>query len=259
MRKCLLTDPKIVRISSALGADRFRTVGGIYSAWCLFDSQTADGMLDGYTPEIFDELLGFPGLAAAMATVDWLEIGHGFLAVPRFGEHNGQTAKRRAQESVRKMSARDAGKRAHSERKKSGPEKRREEKSTSLRDVPPNPQGGDGLFSDGGTLDLVGIVQAYPRREGVAEALGHLAASIRKGADPSAVLGGTRAIASVIAQMPSGALNAYVVSAATFFRNERWRDDPETWKRHGTGKNGAAKAPLNLGGRCAGETIRVNS
>lgn len=129
MRKCLLTDPKIIRISSALKADRFRTVGGIYSAWCLLDSQTADGMLEGYTPEIFDELLGFPGLASAMVSVNWLEVGDGFLMVPRFHEHNGQTAKRRAQEAVRKMSARDADKKVDEERKKCGPEKRRVEKS----------------------------------------------------------------------------------------------------------------------------------
>jgi hypothetical protein len=125
MRKTLPTDPRIVRIMSALKADRFRTLGGVLSAWCLFDDQTEDGQLDGYSPEVFDEVIGFPGLARAMAAVGWLEIGPDYLKAPRFSEHNGQSAKRRAQENVRKMSARDADKK----RTESALEKRREEKS----------------------------------------------------------------------------------------------------------------------------------
>ena len=104
--------------------------------------------------------------------------------------------------------------------------------------------------------ELVTIVEAYPRRQDVAAALDHLRASVRKGADLAVVLTGTRAIAAVILQLPSGAMNAYVPSAATFFRNERWRDDPKTWLRAGTGKNGAAQKPLDLGGRKVGEVVR---
>ena len=110
MQKSLPRDPRVVRISSALKADRLRTVGGLFSAWCLFDEQTEDGKLDGYTPEILDDLIGMPGLAMAMHSVGWLEIDGGALRVPRFDEHNGQSAKRRSQENVRKMSARKADK-----------------------------------------------------------------------------------------------------------------------------------------------------
>jgi hypothetical protein len=107
--------------------------------------------------------------------------------------------------------------------------------------------------------DFADIVGAYPKREAVAEALGHVARSVKNGADPSAILTGTRAIAAVIGQLPSGHLNAFVVSAATFFKNERWRDDPQTWLRSGAAKNGAAAGSLKLGGREAGSMTRVNS
>lgn len=140
MRKSLLADPRVVRISSALKADRLRTLGGLLSAWCLIDEQTEDGNLEGYTPEIFDDLVGCPGLARAMASVGWLTIENESLMAPRFEEHNGQTAKRRAQDSVRKMSARGADKCPPEKRTKSGPEKRREEFNThSLREpeIPP--------------------------------------------------------------------------------------------------------------------------
>ncbi len=131
MRKSLPTDGRIVRMMSALNADRLRTLGGLMSAWCLLDEHTETGKLDGYTPSAFDEIIGFPGLAAAMQAVGWLEIGDGYLQAPDFERHNGATAKRRAQESVRKMSARNADKCPQEKRTKSAPEKRREEKRIS--------------------------------------------------------------------------------------------------------------------------------
>jgi len=129
MNKSLPRDPRVVRISSALKADRLRTVGGLLSAWCLFDEQTANGKLDGYTPELLDEIIGITGLADAMISVGWLEFDGESLQVPRFEEHNGQSAKRRAQDSSRKLSARKADICPPAKRTKSGLEKRREEKS----------------------------------------------------------------------------------------------------------------------------------
>lgn len=102
----------------------------------------------------------------------------------------------------------------------------------------------------GGGLDLVGIVHAYPRREGDKEALEHLQASIRRGADPDMILAGTRAIAAIIPRLPAGKDNTRVISAWRFFKDERWRDDPQTWLRNGT-KTGVAPGKLDLGGRKA--------
>lgn len=131
MNKSLPRDPRVIRIASALNADRLRTVGGLFSAWCLFDEQTQDGRLEAYTPELLDELVAMPGLARAMEAVGWLEIGDGFLAVPRFGEHNGNPAKRRAQDADRKWNARKADKCPQPKRTESGPEKRRDREEDS--------------------------------------------------------------------------------------------------------------------------------
>lgn len=138
MNKSLPRDPRVISIASALQADRLRTVGALFSAWCIFDEQTETGRLDAYTPEILDDLVGCPGIARAMESVGWLEIGDGYLSAPRYTEHNGKSAKRRAQDSVRKKSAREADKRPQDERTKPGPEKRREE------DIPLIPLEGEG-------------------------------------------------------------------------------------------------------------------
>lgn len=114
MRVDLPTCPKVVRMASALNADRFRTIGALHSAWCLFDIHSEDGKLPGYTLETIDDLLGWPGFAEAMQSVGWLEIAADGVKMPRFDTHNGQSAKRRAMDverkRIRRMSARDADK-----------------------------------------------------------------------------------------------------------------------------------------------------
>lgn len=119
MRSDLHSHPKVVRIVSALNADacphgvqlsseKFRVIGGLHAVWSLFDAHSEDGTLVGYTPETLDAVLGFAGLSHAMAAVDWLVITPQALVLPEFDTHNGQSAKRRAQEADRKRDVRNA-------------------------------------------------------------------------------------------------------------------------------------------------------
>jgi hypothetical protein len=135
MRADLLTHPKVVRITSALKADRLRVVGGLMAVWCLFDAHSEDGRLDGYTPEALDGLIGWPGFSAAMASVGWIDIEPQALVTPRFCEHNGQSAKRRAQETEHKRMARAAEEvpESDADEKRSREEKRREEEPKGSR------------------------------------------------------------------------------------------------------------------------------
>ncbi|MFE0769916.1 DNA replication domain protein [Serratia bockelmannii] len=139
MRSDLHTHPKIVRMASALKADRLRIVGGLHSAWCLFDVHSVDGLLDGYSPETLDEMIGFPGFSRAMMAVGWLEVDGENLVMPRFDEHNGQSAKRRAQDAarkriVRKMSA------SQEDEMTTREEKRREDINKDPPLTPPKPK-----------------------------------------------------------------------------------------------------------------------
>lgn len=142
MRTDLHTHPKVVRISSALRADRLRVIGGLHAVWCLFDAHAIDGRLDGYTVETIDEMIGFPGFAAAMVAVGWLIGGAECLEAPRFDEHNGQSAKRRAMETERKRNERKLSA-SDADKKRSREEKRREEVNNPLT---PLPGGEDGTW-----------------------------------------------------------------------------------------------------------------
>jgi hypothetical protein len=128
MRIDLASSPKVVRIASALRADRLRVIGGLHAVWCLFDVHSVDGNLDGYTFEALDEMIGFPGFGQAMASVGWIEDRGDSLAAPRFDEHNGQSAKRRAMESERKRESRKTSA-SDADKMRTREEKRREDKN----------------------------------------------------------------------------------------------------------------------------------
>lgn len=138
MRTNLSRSPQVVRIAYALNADRLRVIGGLHAVWSLADEQTEDGVLAGYDYQTVDEMIGWQGFCEALETVDWVRKENGGISFPRYEEHNGQTAKRRAQEANRKASAR----RPQLVRSLSAPnadEKRtREEKRRDTPVVPPH-------------------------------------------------------------------------------------------------------------------------
>ncbi len=149
MRVALQSHPKVVRILSAMRphdvsnkTDKFRVIGGLHAVWSVFDAHCEDGELQGYTPETLDHVIGWDGFSSALIGVGWLIENDGVsLVMPGFSEHNGQSAKRRAEdqkrkresrnspEHVRNLSANDADKK----QTKSRPEKRREEKNKDIR------------------------------------------------------------------------------------------------------------------------------
>lgn len=156
MRADLGTHPKVVRMASALNADRLRVIGGLHAVWCLFDMHSEDGKLFGYTLSAIDDLIGWPYFAQAMQGVEWLEVGDDYLCAPRFDAHNGQSAKRRAQEADRKREVRKASA-AEADKKRTREEKRREEV------IPPkSPKGEPKGFGE--------FYEAYPRKQGRAPA-----------------------------------------------------------------------------------------
>lgn len=143
MRSNLRRHPKVVRIASALNADRLRVIGGLHAVWCLFDEHSEDGQLSGYTPVAVDEEIGWPGFTQALISVGWVDWdGNDGLSLPEFETHNGASAKRRAQEADRKRAERGAAKeQAHgagkasasdADKKRTREEKKREDSSSLL-------------------------------------------------------------------------------------------------------------------------------
>lgn len=151
MRCDLQTHPKVVRIASALKADKLRVIGALHAIWSVFDAHSTDGCLEGYSLAEIDAMLAWKGFGSALVSVGWMACKDdgSDVSLPRFDSHNGQSAKRRSMDSDRKKASREAartpkkeaveasGERPHRMRTKSGPEKRREDTSP-----PKSPSGG---------------------------------------------------------------------------------------------------------------------
>ncbi|MEB0133455.1 Pyocin large subunit-like protein [Pseudomonas sp. CCI2.4] len=130
MRIELQTHPKVFRMVSALNADRLRIIGGLHVAWSIFDTHCDDGVLVGYTADAMDAVVGWPGFTQAMIDVEWAAVdSSGSLVMPRFGEHNGKSSKRRANDNERKRNSRNDAEMSASDadKKRTREEKRREE------------------------------------------------------------------------------------------------------------------------------------
>jgi hypothetical protein len=230
--------PEVAMMAHKLRCEPDLVVGKLFRVWVWANMNCVDGNAVTVTEAFLDRIAHRKGFAAAMRSAGWLSGSNGALCFPGFERHNGKTAKARAMGN-RRVSKHRSGNESvtHAPLQKALPEKRREEEVTEVTSL-------------GGAKELPDVVALYPKREKVAEAIEALAVHVRKGADLDAVRSGTQAIAAVIARLPGAHLNAYVPSAAQFFRHRRWEDDPQTWLRNaGKHGNGAPQQTLDLGGR----------
>jgi hypothetical protein len=102
--KDLRTDPRFlrmakayvtqVRITPALAATQL--VGALVTLWCYADTHIREDDTLDLGPDEIDELIGIQGFVALMPT-DWLEVlDTDRVKLPRFQEHNGTDAKKKA-------------------------------------------------------------------------------------------------------------------------------------------------------------------
>ena len=242
--------PEVALIAARLKIDPDAVVGKLLRLWIWADQNSLDGNAVSVTDSFLDRITHRKGFAAAMRAAGWLDGKNGGVILPNFERHNGQTAKGRA--TTNRRVAKHRGGNANVTQaplQKPLPDKEIDKEDSNDKSL---------LSGERGDRDIPTIVSIYPKRERQAEAIEALAGHVRKGADLDSVISGTRAIAAIIARLPGGHLNAYVPSAAVFFRNRRWEDDPHTWLRNaGKHTNGAPQQALDLGGRKAAREIHV--
>lgn len=109
MRVNLADDPRVVSISRSLGCNAVSVIGALYVLWAIGDQHSVDGTLKAYTPDYLDRKVEMNGFTKALshAEVGWMEIGPNYLKILNFHEHNGDSAKNRAQTQQRVKRYRD--------------------------------------------------------------------------------------------------------------------------------------------------------
>lgn len=106
MRDNLWDDPRVSRLCDMTGSTEATAIGGLFWLWATCDQHTENGRLEGVTTATIDRKTRIKGFGKALISVGWLEESEDGLSIPRFDEHNGASAKRRAMETRRKEASR---------------------------------------------------------------------------------------------------------------------------------------------------------
>jgi hypothetical protein len=101
VRTNLWDDPRIGQLCELTDQGEAAVIGGLYWLWATADEHSADGLLQGMTIRTIDRKTGVAGLGKALVTIGWLTEGEHGVTVARFDEHNGASAKQRAQTAKR--------------------------------------------------------------------------------------------------------------------------------------------------------------
>ena len=97
---------EIRHIARLCGCSRADAFLAFFRVFVWLDEETEDGHVDFFTPDDADEIGGLKGLGEALQEVRWLMFGPTGAVVANWDRHNGQSAKRRAQEAERKQAVR---------------------------------------------------------------------------------------------------------------------------------------------------------
>ena len=101
VRTNLWDDPRIGQLCELTDQGEAAVIGGLYWLWATADEHSSDGLLYGMTTRTIDRKTGVPGLGKALVTIGWLVENEAGVTVARFDEHNGTSAKQRAQTAKR--------------------------------------------------------------------------------------------------------------------------------------------------------------
>lgn len=115
VRHVLVRSPKIRGLMRALRCKR-HTALGLALDWLVWiDEQTDDGKTHLLPDELADEI-GFRGCAEALIEIGWAALGSdGCVEAVEFGKHCGESAKKRAENALRKARSRMSGEKCHAE------------------------------------------------------------------------------------------------------------------------------------------------
>lgn len=111
MRTDLTNDPRVLGVAARLGVSSWTAVGLCFGLWAMADTHTRDGRIAGMTGDMLDTTFGVKGFSDALKAVKpraWLDETDDGVFIPRFGDHNGATAKKRAQTALRASRFRNA-------------------------------------------------------------------------------------------------------------------------------------------------------
>jgi len=113
MRTNLWDDPRVSCLCDLTGCAEAPVIGGLYWLWATADDHSADGILNGLTLAAIDRKTGVNNLGSALMQIGWIEETTAGICIVKFDDHNGASAKSRAQTAKRVANHRGNGNVTH--------------------------------------------------------------------------------------------------------------------------------------------------
>lgn len=104
LRTSLADDPRVLGIAARLKVKPTEIIGCLSMVWFLADTHTWDGLLPHLTPDAIDKKVDLKGFASELVKIGWIAFSEQGAEILKYREHNGKSAKRRAQDMKRKYS-----------------------------------------------------------------------------------------------------------------------------------------------------------
>lgn len=101
VRTNLWSDPRVSQLCDLTDESKAAVVGALYWLWASADEHTQDGHMPGLSLKGIDRDSGIKGMGAALVSIGWLADTAGGVTLIRFEDHNGASAKNRAQTAKR--------------------------------------------------------------------------------------------------------------------------------------------------------------
>lgn len=108
VRTNLWNDPRVSRLCDQTNQPEAMVVGGLYWLWATADEHTETGIMVGLSISGIDRKTGIPGFGIALVAVGWIADHPEGIRLERFDEHNGASAKQRAQTAKRVANSRNS-------------------------------------------------------------------------------------------------------------------------------------------------------
>ena len=101
LRLDLRTDPAVFKLAAITKLDRFAIIGRLAEFWGWVDKHAVDGVVDGASSSVVDDVVSFDGFAEALVAVDWLRLHENSIEIPKHERHNSESAKERSLKNAR--------------------------------------------------------------------------------------------------------------------------------------------------------------
>lgn len=235
MRTALAHDPAVIAMALDLDKGEFEIVGMLHHIWSWADSQSQDGHIKRVTPKWIDRFVHCEGFAKSMEMANWLTINEDGIEFPNFDRHNGDSAKKRAEDTERKrknrekLAAEEASKTSgeNCDENRTREEKRREDKEQDQKTMAE-------AFSV--------FWKLYPKKVSKADAV-KAWGKIKKDLVPTIML----ALANhIVCEQWVKDEGKFVPNAAAWLNKQKWEDEvkPYVAGRTNTGTSGQRRHSL---------------